>query len=173
MKKIFALLLLLIYAPTLCPAGSFTGDLDISITLTKGERSKDSHSTKRSITLKGRQLNYDVTYHGRTSGRKEPVHKVFQINDSEIEKLREIINQHDLLNSAKKEFPATGGYTYFDISMSIRVNEKESSINLNGNPRNTEIKEDIRYKNVEALVKEIYSIIHKRDETVDYFGMID
>ncbi len=173
MKKIVALLLLLIYAPTLCTAGSSIADLDIFIILIKGERSKDSHSTKRSITLKGRQLNYDVTYHGRMSGRKEPVHKVFQINDSEIEKLREIIKQMDLLNSSKKEFPATGGYTYFDISMSIRLNDKESSINLYGNPRNTEVREDAQYKNAEALVKEIYSIIHKRDETVDYFGMID
>jgi len=173
MKRIFALLLLLIYAPALCPAASLVEELDISIVLTKGERSKDSHSTKRSITLKGRRLNYDVTYHGRMSGRKEPVHKVFQIDDSEIEKLRRIIQQMDLLNSTKKEFPATGGHTYFDISMSIKVNEKESSINLYGNPRNTEIKEDMQYQNAEALIKEIYSILHKRDETVRYFGMID
>jgi hypothetical protein len=173
MKKIFALLLLLIYAQTLCPAGSFISVLDISITLIKGERSKDSHSTKRSITLKGRQLSYDVTYHGRMSGRKEPVHKVFQIDNSEIEKLREIIKQNDLLNSSKKEFPATGGYTYFDISMSIRMNGKESSINLNGNPRNTEIREDTQYKNAEALVKEIYNIIHKRDESIEYSAMTD
>ncbi len=173
MKKIIALVLLLCAATTLCPAVSAVEELDIYLTLTKGERSKDSHSTKKTISLKGREINYDVTYHGRSGGKREPVHKVFQITDGELGKLRELIRQKDLLNSGKKDFPATGGYTYFDIALRIKMDDKESSINLTGNPRNTEIKTDTQHQNVEALLKEIYGIIRRQDTSIKYQGMIE
>jgi hypothetical protein len=164
--------ILLLCAPVLCAAATASDELQLTLTLIKGERSKDSSSTTQTISIKGRELVFDETYHGRRArGGKEPLHKVFQLEADELKTLIGIIRQRNLLDSGSKEFPSAEGYTYFDISLWLKVNGKESSIKLSGKTRHPDIKEDKLYQNTEALVKEIFSILQRKDESMRYRGI--
>ena len=141
---------------------------DISLSITKGEHSKDSHSTTQSIQLKGGQLVYDETYQGRRAPGSKPLHKVLRLKAAEVKSLLEIIRQRELLTSGNKEFELQEGFNYFDISLQIKADGKDSSITLSGNPRHPDIKTDRLFQNAEALIKEIFRIIQSQDKNLDY-----
>ncbi len=172
MKRIIALILLLC-APALSAHQSKTDDLQLMLTLTRGERSKDSHSKVKTVRIKGDELAYDVTYRGGRARKTEPVHKVFKITEDERKSLLAIIEQKNLLTSESKEFPRKQGYTYFDITLRLNVKGKESRIKLSGEKYdNPDLEQDLLFQNTEALVTEIFNILKRKDASIVYQGMM-
>lgn len=168
MKKIIAVILLLC-AVTGCAAN----DLNIHLTLTRGERSKDSHATTQTIKLEAETIVYDQTYSGRPAPGRKPIHKTFKLTAGEIKSLIEIIEQKELTASASKEFPAGQGYLYFDLSLRILMKTRESVIKISGKPSAAGVKEDRLYQNADALLQAIFRIIQQQDNTIKYRGMVE
>jgi hypothetical protein len=170
MKPLVALILLL-STLTVAAEQSAAGDLYISVSLTSTERSKDSHSRTTAITISENKVVYDKTYRGYRRNRREPIHKEFKITEEETGRLKKIIKDHGLLVSDSLQYPSTGGeFVYFEISLKIRANKKESQIDISGPSKAAGITDEKIYKNSNALVEEIFRIINARDEDISYAG---
>jgi hypothetical protein len=167
MKPLIAFILLISTLPPVTAAG----DLYINVSLTKIERSKDSNSRKTTITVSGNKIVYERTYRGARSNRLDPVRKAYKITDEEIERLLKVIRDHDLLTSDSLEYPATGGgFLYFEISLDVRADGKQSQIDISGPSKAAGVKDEKLYKKTNALLEEIFRIIHAQDEEISYEG---
>ncbi|HEX8747724.1 MAG TPA: hypothetical protein VF717_11040 [Pyrinomonadaceae bacterium] len=145
-------------------------DFSFSISLTRGERSRDSHSQTTRITLKGQELLYEKSYAGRGGSRSVPVRKSFRLRDEELEQLKKLVRDNELLTSdtlaaAEAE---SGVSRYFRIALNINLGGRKSSIEVSG-PRNaTEIKEKRAYQKANALLDAVYKILAERDKEIGY-----
>ena len=111
----------------ICAAPSFAGrtdDLYVSISLTRGERSRDSGSRTATITLAQDRITYEKTYHGMGAGRQKPVHKEFKLGDEDKRRLIELIRARKLLVTDSIKYPLadSGIRRYFKISVQIKLN---------------------------------------------------
>ena len=151
--------------------GGATGDLHINASLTKIERSKDSNSRKTTITVSGNKIVYERTYSGARRNRIEPVRKEYKITDEEIKRLSKVVRDYDLLTSDSLEYPTTGGgFLYFEISLDVRAEGKQSQIKISGPSKAAGVRDGKLYKNTNALFEEIYRIINAQDKEISYEG---
>jgi hypothetical protein len=159
-----------------CPVlGLGADDLEISITLVRGERSRDSGGSKSTISITQGGIIYEQAYFGMAGARRKPVRKEFKLSDEDKRRLIELIGQLGLLVKDSLEYPmATSGIRrYFKISIQLKLNEKTGAINMEGPTSAVEIKEQKLYQNSTALIEEVYRIINKMDEDVSYKPLID
>jgi hypothetical protein len=154
--------------------GLETDDLKISITLVRGERSRDSGGSRSTIDIKQGGIVYEQAYFGMAGGRRKPVRKEFKLSDEDKRRLIELINQRALLVKDSLEYPlATSGIRrYFIISIELKLNEKTGAINIEGPTNAVQVKEQKLYQNSTALIDEVYRIINKMDEGVAYEPLI-
>ena len=144
-------------------------DLYISVSLTKMERSRDSNSRKTSITVSGNKIVYERIYRGARRKLIEPVRKEFKITDEEIKRLGKVVADHDLLTSGSLEYPNTGGgFLFFEISLDVRFNGKQSRIEMSGPSKAAGVSDEKLYKNSKALLEEIFRILNAQDEEIHY-----
>lgn len=172
MKKLVALILLLCASPLL--AGGKSADaLYLQITMTRGERSKDSNATTTVITINGATLAYKKTYSGRLRGRT-PEQKALQLNAEDQRNLVKLIKDRNLLHieSIEREQVASGVYLYFELSIKSALGKSAGSINIKGSRKATALKEEKLYKDAVALLEEIYAVIHRADEAIVYEPLI-
>ena len=158
-------------------AFSFAGtpdDLSFSLTLTRGERSRDSNSRTTTITLNRKRLSYDLAYSGFNPGRRQPVHKEFEITAQDIETLKSLVRTKGLLKSGSLDLQeADRGHAYFAIKIKLRLDKRDSAINLSGPANATRIKDERLYKSSDALVKEVYRLIGKQDQEITYEELVN
>jgi len=173
MKKLMVLTLLLFGAAPLFACSESTDALYLQITLTRGERSKDSNSTTTEITINGKTLTYQETYGGRSGGRA-PVKREFKLNAEDQRKIIKLINDRNLLRtgSIKREQDVSGIYRYFELSVNSTINKSKGSISINGSRKAIDLREEKLYKDAVALVEEIYGIIRRADKAVVYEPLI-
>jgi hypothetical protein len=149
-------------------------DLYISITLTGGERSRDSGGSTTRITLAQDQISYERTYFGMAGARQKPVRREFKLGDEEKGRLIELIRARRLLLTDSINYPLadSGTRRYFKISVQLKLNAKKGEISIEGPTNAVKIREQKLYQNSTALIEEIYSIIHRQDEEISYEELI-
>ncbi|HEX8847140.1 MAG TPA: hypothetical protein VF791_21025 [Pyrinomonadaceae bacterium] len=168
-------LLLIICALPAFALGKPKGEFHLSLSLTRGERSRDSNSSTTLINVDGDKISYAKTFRGRQPRGRQPINKEFQVTSEEIERLKQLVKTNGLLESASIENPeeAKGFSVYFKIIISLKLDAGESLIKLSGPARNTKVKDEQLYKNADALVREVYKIIHAQDEDIIYQELVN
>jgi hypothetical protein len=143
-------------------------ELSINVTLTKGESSKDSHSTTTTINLKGDHLTYAQTSRGFRA--QQPVRKEFKLVQKDLESLKSLVREKNLLDSDTLEVPLqTSGFrTYFSLTLDLSLGDKKSQIKISGPRRTAGIKDKDIYKNASALLELIYTMINEQDKDIGY-----
>jgi hypothetical protein len=170
MRRLIALSLLALLLP-LATEGLGADDFSLSISLTRGERSRDSHSQTTRITLKGRELLYEKSYSGYRGGaRSVPVRKSFTLKEEDLELLKKLVRDSDLLTTdALALAEAEGGIRrYFQIAMRINLDGKKSSIEVSGSREATEIREKQVFRRASALLDALYRILAGQDKEIAY-----
>lgn len=159
-----------------CPAFGLEADnLEISITLVRGERSRDSGGRRTTIYIAQGGIIYERTYFGMAGGRRKPLRREFKLSDEDKRRLIELIGQRMLLVKDSLEYPLpdSGVRRYFKITLQLTLNEKTGAINIEGPANAVEIKAQKLYQNSTALIEEVYRIINKMDEEISYEPLID
>ncbi len=173
MKKLLALALLLCAYPALA-AIERADALSLQLTMTRGERSKDSNSSTTEITINGETLVYRKTYSGRSRGRMPEETKEFKLAAEDKKNLIKLIKDRKLLRteSIERAQAVSGMYLYFELSVKSTVDKSTGSISIKGSRKATDLKEEKLYQDAVALIEEIYAIIRRTDERVVYEPLI-
>jgi hypothetical protein len=170
MRRLIALTLLALLFP-LVSYGDRPEDFSLSISLTRGERSRDSHSQTTRITLRGRELTYEKSYSGFRGGAKSaPVKKSFRVKDEDLELLKKLVRDNELLASDSLAVAgATGGVRrYFEIELNINLDGKKSSVAISGPRSASEIREKPIYQRANLLLDAVYKILAGQDKDIGY-----
>lgn len=172
MKTIIAIAILLC-SFQLSVAGADKEQLTLEITMTTGERSRDSSSTKTTIAIAEKTLDYKVTYGGRNRGR-EPKHQEFKLNSADQKQLLDLIKAKNILitESVKHPVPESGPYTYFYLSVSAAINETKGMISVRGSRKDAEIGKTELYKNASAVVEAVFEIIRRTDKNIRFEPLV-
>jgi hypothetical protein len=168
MKKVVMLALMLCALPVLVSGGT-KDDFSISLSLTIGERSRDSNAETTTIRLAGNNLTYEQTYSGFRASSREPVRKEFKLKASEIAHLKSLIKEKNLLGSGGLTFkPAAGQFTYFEMNIRVTLKGIISTQELSGPRGAAKIKDERVYQKSVALLQELYRLINLRDPEIGY-----
>jgi hypothetical protein len=146
-------------------------DFSLNISLTRGERSRDSHSQTTRMTLKGRELLYEKSYSGYRGGaRSVPVRKSFTLREEDLELLKKLVRDNDLLTTdALALAEAEGGIRrYFQIAMKINLDGKKSSIEVSGSREAADLKGKQVFQRANALLEAVYRILAGQDKEIAY-----
>lgn len=176
MRKLLLLPALLICLFCASPSLSRqTDDLYLSITMTRGERSRDSGGSTTTITLAQDQIVYEITYSGMVRARRKPVHKEFKLGVEEKGRLIELIRARKLLVEDTIKYPLanSGLIRYFKISVRLKLNGRTGAITIEGPRDAVKIKDQKLYQNSKALIEEVYKIINLLDEEITYEELIN
>jgi len=174
MRKLLLLLLLICSCSLQTPCRR-ADDLFISVTLVRGERSRDSNSKTTTITLEGNAIIYVQTRHGAGAGRLKPIRKEFKLSGEDKKRLVGLIDERNLLVTDGVEYPAaeSGIRHYFEISVRLLSNGKKGAITIKGPTNAVAVKEEKLYKAATALIEELYRIINLTDEQITYEELLN
>jgi hypothetical protein len=168
MKKL-VMLALLLPALFLHTNGATRDDFALSLSLTVGERSRDSHAETTVIRLAGNTLTYEQTYSGYRASSREPVRKEYKLKAGEIERLKNLVREKNLLGSGVLKFePTAEQHTYFEMNVSVTLKGIISTQELSGPRAATNIKDERVYQKSIALLQELYRLISLRDPEITY-----
>ena len=168
-----AICLLLILFTTATAALSRTDeDLELSLTLIRGERSKDSHSTTQKVRISGNQATFDLSFGGRRGPHQKPLQRTITLTKVDLKVIRQRLEEHTWLPEEKGEFLRTGAQTYFSIAIGFGQGIVSSNILLTGTPGHPDIKTDEKYKYVNRLVTEIFRILHEHDRDIEFSTVV-
>lgn len=146
-------------------------DFSVRILLTKGERSKDSHSEKTTITINTNQLTISKFYTGNSENRK-PINKTFTLADEEINAIIELIRQKHFHEKGEKiERPVGSPSSFFDWVLITNFDGKEITNKIVTIRNDEEIKTQPLYKNANELMRQIFAVIKKYDASIPYVGL--
>lgn len=173
MKKIF-MLALLACALSFTAFAAQKDRLSLSLQLTTGERSRDSHAQTTLITLAGDRLTYEQTFSGYRASSRTPVRREFKLKGSEIDRLKSLIKEKNLLGTGGLKFtPAPGQFTYFEMTIKVTLKGIIATQELSG-PRNAaNIKDERVYQKSMALMQELYRIINLRAPEINYEELVN
>src|SRR5438270_3796470 len=130
MKKITALALLILASPVF--AATDNPALHLSLSIIKGEHSRDSNATSTTITINGNHLVYDQRYSGYRAGKREPVHKEAAIRNAEMIRLKALLREKRLLDSAAVMHATNGTGRYVEVTLNVRLGKRRASIKIAG-----------------------------------------
>jgi hypothetical protein len=165
------ILLMLVATLAFIAARAHTADdLSLSISLTRGERSRDSHSQTTRITLKGDELLYEKSYRGRGGARSVPVRKSFRIGEEDRERLKKLIRESNLPDTYELAVPEaeSGISRYFAIALNVSLGGKKSSVEISGPRSRTDIREKPAYLKADAVLDAVYKLLAERDKEIGY-----
>jgi hypothetical protein len=154
MKK----LLILIYFAF--AAVCFSQGLDISISYTNGEKSKDSHTTEESIAIGGYDAAYSVKYSGHRSPEQVDDSKTCRFSKKNIKTIKDFIIEKGL-NKNDSLFDESSKYksyeVFVNISIAVTIDGQDYKIKVNGDT--DEIGHKDLYKNVIELINKVRKMI--------------
>lgn len=148
----------------------------MTITFTKGERSKDSSSTIITIILNGNQLNYTENRSGKYGSKNmvkplRPINKTFALADEDIKSINDLIRQkqfHEKSDAIEREINSPS--SYFNWTLTVNFNNKETTNKIAAKRNDTEIQDSSLYKNADEFMRELFAVIKKYDAAVSYAG---
>ena len=143
-------------------------ELSVKVTMVTGEHSRDSNSTSTTLTIAGKKLVYQQTYHGYRANRRDPVQKEYELTANDRNMLIGLLRQKNLLvNKAVVGLPqAQGAQTYFSLSVTSKLSGEEYSITIDGARNDAKLKETGLYRDSVFLVEELYKIINRTDRDI-------
>ena len=168
MKKLLALMFMVCAFPFVT-WGADADALNLTITMAKGQRSRDAGGATTSITISGETIVYELNYSGM-SRRQSRAPKEFKLEGADRKRLIDLIKARKLLvtKSIVRPYYESGNLTFFVLSISSEVNGHKGLISIRG-PRNAaDIKESKLYTGAVALIEAIYEIIHRTDAEIVY-----
>lgn len=174
MKKLAALIALLIFMLPVMASHRPDDELYLSISLTREEHSRDSNSRMTTITISGDELSYDLIFRGFRA--RAPVHKKFRVTAEDIKRIKNLIKARNLLASDSFQYKNREGNAarrLFKIAINIRMDGKRSLVELSGPSNMSEIKDKQSYQNANALIEEVFKIIQSRDDEIVYEEMVN
>lgn len=168
MKKLVILALLAVSLPALA-SGRARDDFTLTLSLTMGERSRDSHAQTTLFRLTGNTLVYEQTYSGYGAGNRAPIRKEFQLRGGEISRLKSLVKEKNLLGSGGLNFtPAAGQSTYFEMNIRVTLKGIIATQELSGPRGAANIKDERVYQKSVALLRELYRLVNLRDKEINY-----
>jgi hypothetical protein len=134
------------------------GRLNLSMTITSGEHSRDSNSTTTSITLNGKQVHYGRTYAGYRASRRAAVDKNVEIREEDLDRIQEVLAENDLLRSRSSISPTNKPGSYVEIDATITSPRRKAILKFSGMRENAG--RDNLYVGLEALLSEIEQMVN-------------
>ena len=171
MKNILTVLLILICACLAPAAASQTDELRISVRLTTGEHSKDSTSQMTTITVERETIVLEEKISGgHRGGREAPLLKKFELSPADKGNLLKLIRANNLLVTDSTEHSRGDGpsFGYFEIWVDLTLDGEKGAINISGPRNDIPIKEKKLYQNTLNLVRELYRIMNRQDESIHF-----
>lgn len=171
MLRLFALSLAALLLLSLTAPAQRPDDFSLDITLTRGERSRDSHSQTTRITLRGNELLYEKSYAGfRGGARTAPVKKSFRLREEDRERLKKLVRDKEF--SEDYEFVVAdeeaGIRRYFDLKLNITLDGKKSVGHFYGPRASSRFKEQSNFLKADALLDALYTILAAQDKEIGY-----
>lgn len=170
-----ALLLLLFLVLTGSAAvAAPAADLRLTITLTRGERSKDSQAVERKITIDGTVATYDVTFSGRPDPANQPQHRTVTLSNDEVKNLKKLVDQYRWQQGIeKREFNGPDTVNYFSLAVIRGSGSKENTLLIMGMPRHPLVRPDKSFIFADKLLVEVFRIMHEHDPEITYVSVVD
>lgn len=138
----------------------FSQGLDLSISYTNGEKSKDSHTTVESIAIGGYDAAYSIKYSGHRGPEQNDDSKTCRFSKKNINAIKDFIVEKGL-NKNDSLFDESTKYKSFEIFVNISTAMTIDGINykirINGDT--AEIGGKDLYKNVIELINKIRKMI--------------
>lgn len=134
----------------------------IKISLTEGEKSKDSWTSETVISIDGSQIGYSKTYTGSAIGRNTDVTKTCTLTSDQVAQIQSLLKDKNLLKSdslTDDESKYKSFERFINLSMTIAFAEKLAKINVNGDVSN--LKDKDLYKNCYELINLIQGFVDK------------
>jgi hypothetical protein len=174
MKYVLTILAILICACSASPVNNNADELRVSLSLTVGERSKDSNSQTTTITVERDVIALEKTSSGYRGGGSTPsAVRNLSLTPADKINLIKLIRSNDLLVTDSIKLPqASSNFRYFEVSVDLTVGGKKGAINISGMRTAVEVKEKKLYQNTLALVKELYRIINNQNKSVRFEELI-
>jgi hypothetical protein len=171
MRRLFALSLAALLLLSFNALAQRPDDFSLNITLTRGERSRDSHSQTTRITLKGSELLYEKTYTGfRGGARSAPVKKSFRLSDEERERLKKLVRDREFPEAY--EFLAaeeeSGIRRYFELKLNMTLDGNKTVMNIAGPRTSQRFREQANFQKADALLDAVYTILTARDKEIGF-----
>ena len=148
-----------------------TDELHLRVQLTTGERSRDTSSQTRTITVELDAIVWEQTFSGRRNTTPD-MRKEFKLSPEDKGKLLELIRSNNLLVTDSIELPLDPPVFYFRILVELTLDGKTGAISLSGPRDAAKIKEEKLYQNTLPLVKELYRIMNTQDKRVHFEELI-
>lgn len=168
LKRIALLFLLLDGGASYVAARPTSVDFSLTLTLTRGEHSRDSHSTIDEIKINGNRLSFSRTYYGARASKQKSLSYEFRLTNDELKKLKHLLKDQSLFTSVEKEFPdTTRSRRYFIALLEIKRASKSNRIQLSGSSAQSEIKDDALFQRMNNFVHELYGILQKHAPNLD------
>lgn len=143
-------------------------DLNLTVTITTGEHSRDSSSTTTNLTLSNDTLLYEQSYHGAHSGRREPVKKQYKLTSADKTELIALLNEKEfwVTKTISRPLQEKGTSFYFELEMRANLKGKQSLISIEGSRSDSDLQEDATYRSVVSVIDVIYRVIERKDPDI-------
>jgi hypothetical protein len=149
-------------------------DLHLTITLIRGEHSKDSSETTQKIAINGTAAGYDLTFSGRPNPSNKPEHRTVTLTNDEMKSLKKLVDQHRWESGIEKhEFKGPDTMNYFSITVTKGSGSKENSLVITGMPRHPMVRPDPSFRFADPLIAEVFRILREHDPEINYVSVVD
>lgn len=166
---LFALSVFLL-SPVVARAGD---DLQLTITLTRGEHSKDSSETVRKVIINGQDAVFEISYSGRPNPANQPVRKSVSLTADEIKGIKKLLDQRRIQGTEKRNFGGPDTVNYFSITITKGSGSKEASLLIMGMPLHPMVRGDAAFRYADQLIVELFRILHEHDPEIVYVSVVD
>lgn len=161
-----ALLLCLLYPSV---RAATRDDFTLTLSLTIGERSRDSHAETITFKLTGETLSYEQSYSGYGASSHEPIRQEFKLKGDEIGRLKSLIKKRNLLGSGVLNFePARGQFAYFAMNIKITLDGIIATQEVSGPRSSGDITQERVYQKSVALLQELHRLVVLRNPQIKY-----
>ena len=166
--SLLTLSLLLAALAAFAPAEPPAHELNLSITMVTGERSKDSSSETTTLTVKGDTLRYEQNYRGAHSSSRTPVKREYKLTAADRSALTNVMREKNLLvtRTVKALAQEDGPEFYFSLIIHSKMNDKEHTISISGLRGGAKLKQDRIYQDSVFLVEQLYRLMQRTDPSV-------
>lgn len=138
----------------------FSYDFFLKIYYLHGEKSSNSHTSEESITIKGNNVTYSISYTGNRGENDIDMDKVCTFSENNIENIKNtiILGELNVVDSlTEHEIKYKEFEIYCNISIDIRMGGNAYSIRINGDTE--EFHDKNLYKNSLFLISIIREML--------------
>jgi hypothetical protein len=165
MKSLIALSLLICLATA---SASKANELYILISLTRSVHGiGGSRWTKTTYTIHGNKIVYEETYGGDGAGERQPVHKENTLTAREMNSVKWLIKEKNLLRSRSETSPPGNAYSSYVLTEEVEWQGKRSLIKIS-EPRlhSDAMKDSQLYQDADALLEYVRAVVNLKGSSI-------